>query len=94
MFLVAGLRVFGWCAHKRKLFGLRVECGSGIASVAGLAGAMNVLDAHSLRSDSRIGLAKMEGLLNSVLAELQTQSVKVKQLEQQLSKVGTPRAGR
>ena len=29
--------------------------------------AMNVLNTHSLKTDSRIGLAKMEGLLNSVL---------------------------
>ena len=30
-------------------------------------GAMNILETHSLKTDSRIGLAKMEGLLNSVL---------------------------
>ena len=28
---------------------------------------MNILETHSLKTDSRIGLAKMEGLLNSVL---------------------------
>lgn len=30
---------------------------------------MNILETHSLKTDSRIGLAKMEGLLNSVLGE-------------------------
>eukprot|EP00908_Phaeocystis_cordata_P014470 Transcript_25567.p2 GENE.Transcript_25567~~Transcript_25567.p2 ORF type:complete len:125 (-),score=48.68 Transcript_25567:4-378(-) len=54
---------------------------------------MNILETHSLKTDSRIGLAKMEGLLNSVLAELQSQSSKIKQLEQQMSKASTPRAG-
>ena len=32
-------------------------------------GAMNILETHSLKTDSRIGLAKMEGLLNSVLGK-------------------------
>ena len=30
---------------------------------------MNILETHSLKTDSRIGLAKMEGLLNSVLGK-------------------------
>ena len=35
--------------------------------MAGVAAAMNVLESHSLKTDSRIGLAKMEALLNTVL---------------------------
>ena len=44
---------------------------------------MNVLATHSLRTDSKIGLDKMEELLNTVLAELQSQAMKVQMLEQQ-----------
>ena len=35
---------------------------------------MNILETHSLKTDSRIGLAKMEGLLNSVLGKSPSQS--------------------
>ena len=36
--------------------------------------AMNILETHSLKTDSRIGLAKMEGLLNSVLGRRRSSS--------------------